>query len=156
MHDNFNKYEWILKKFGMQLHINKISDEFDIGTDSVVNNGVFALCCFITVGICVHNKFNKYDRILMKLGVQLYIIKILDEFDIGTDSIVNNGVMALCGVIALCFSITVGPCVHDNFSKFEQILMKLGMQLHISKIFDKFVNESDSFINNESYDPLLF
>ena len=88
-------------KLGMQLHNNKISDEFDIGTDSIVNNRVIALCCFITVGPCVHDNFNKYKQILMKLGMKLYINKISDEFDFGTDWIVNNRVIALCCFITV-------------------------------------------------------
>ena len=90
MHDNFNKYKQILMKLGMQLQINKISIKFDFVTDSIVNNGVIALCCFITVGPYVHDNYNKYERILMKLGMRLHINKISDEFDLWTDSIVNN------------------------------------------------------------------
>ena len=88
-------------KLGMQLQINKITDKFDIGINLIVNNGVMALCCFITVGPCVHDNFNKYEQILMKLGMKLQINKITDKFDIGTNSIVNNGVMALCCFITI-------------------------------------------------------
>ena len=74
----------------------------------------------------------------MKLRLKAYIHKI----NIEADSSENNRVTALC-----CF-MTVRPCVHNNFNKYEWILMKLCMQLHINKITDEFNNEANSTVNN--------
>ena len=90
----------------MQFHINKISDEFDNETDLIVNNRVMALCCFITVGPCVHNNFDKYEQILMKFGIKLHI-NISDEINIGADSTLFTELWPFA-----TFS-----CEHDNFSK---------------------------------------
>ena len=43
VHNNVNKYEWILMKLCTQLYINKISDEFYNDIDSSVTNRVMAL-----------------------------------------------------------------------------------------------------------------
>ena len=59
-HNNLSIYEPISMKLFMQANMHKISDEFDIEADSIINNRVMALCRFMTVEPCEHNNLSIY------------------------------------------------------------------------------------------------
>ena len=137
-HDNLSKYEWILMILNILLYIYNISDEFGNGVDRIVIFWVMALCSFNRIGPCEHDNLSKYWQIWIQLDILLYVNNISDEFDNGIDSIV------IFWVMALCYFNRIGPCEHDNLSKYEWISVKLDILLYIHDILDEIDNGVDS------------
>ena len=96
-----------------------ISDEFDYGCNRTRATGAIALEFEkFLYSLCLHCSIYKYQPISYKLGQDIFVSKISDEFDYGCNQTRTTGVIC--------------PCVR----KFFRIVLSMEHKFVISRLID--------------------
>ena len=88
--------------------------------------------CVVNSVACVHSRGHIFSLIIMKLGQNVCLDEIWDEFEMGH---VGSKTRSLGQILEK-------PCIHSRGHIFSPIIMKLCQNVCLDKISDKFENVS--------------